>query len=71
MSKNYMGIDQWGNTYHNLGEHPRKMLIERIGAQHVNKMYIERKDGSNPHIGYVVGQHWVTLYEVTPFEEER
>ena len=65
---NFMAIDQYGQTYHNLGKHPRKELMERIGCQHVSKMYQEKKDGRIIHAGYVVGQHWCTLYEVKPFE---
>lgn len=28
--RNHMAIDQYGTTYHNLGPHPRKALLERI-----------------------------------------
>ncbi len=66
--KNYMSIDQYGQTYHDLGPHPRKELINRIGSKHVSKMYHDKNDGSVVHVGYVIGQHWCTLYEVTPFE---
>lgn len=68
MKSNFMAIDQYGQTYHELGNHPRKELIERIGNRHVSKMYQDRKDGSVVHVGYVIGQHWLTLYEVNPFE---
>ena len=67
--KNYMSIDQYGQTYHDLGSHPRKELIKRIGStKHVSKMYHDKNDGSVVHVGYVIGQHWLTLYEVKPFE---
>jgi hypothetical protein len=69
---NFMAIDQYGHTYHNLGQHPRKELMERIGCRHVSKMYHDKKDGNGSrsviHVGYVVGQHWCTLYEVKPYE---
>ena len=68
MNKNYMACDQYGQTYHNLGKHPRKELIQRIGCQHVSKMYQDKQDGNCVHVGYVIGQHWCTLYEVRPFE---
>ncbi len=71
MKDNYMAIDQYGQTYHGLGQHPRKELIERIGSGHVSKMYLDKKDGSVVHVGYVIGQHWLTLYEVKPFERSR
>ena len=68
MKSNYMALDKFGNTYHGLGQHPRKEQIERIGSSHVCKMYQDKKDGSTVHVGYVIGQHWLTLYEVKPFE---
>lgn len=64
----FMAIDQYGQTYHHLGKHPRKELMERLGCQHVNKIYLDKKDGRTVHVGYVIGQHWCTLYEVKPFE---
>ncbi len=63
--KVFMGVDQYGNTYHGL-IHPRKDLIDRTGKQHVSKMYVDNKAGESFHIGYVVGPFWVTLYEVSP-----
>jgi len=68
MKGDYMAMDNFGNTYHGLGQHPRKELIERIGSGHVRKMYSDKKDGGSVHVGYVIGQHWLTLYEVKPFE---
>ena len=67
--KNYMAIDQYGHTYHDLGPHPRKALIEKTGNSHTSKMYTYRKGSGATHIGYVVGQLWCTLYEVIPFRE--
>lgn len=66
----YMGIDQWGQTFHRLGPHPRKALVEMLGYKHVDKMYRDKRDGRTVHVGYVVGPHWVTLYEVRPLERE-
>lgn len=65
---NFMAIDQYGQTYHNLGKHPRKELIERVGGGKVSKMYQDKKDGSTVHTGYVIGGLWLSLYEVKPFE---
>lgn len=66
-SKRYMGIDQHGYTYHNLGPHPRKELCERLGVSHAEKMYQDTKDGTTYHVGYIIREHWITLYEVLPF----
>jgi hypothetical protein len=67
-NRNFMAINKYGHTFHDLGQHPRKELMKRIGCRHVSKMYHDRKDASVIHVGYVVGQHWCTLYEVKPYE---
>jgi hypothetical protein len=59
-----MGIDQYGNTYHGLGEYPRKTLLERLGRSHADKMYVDKKDGSTVHIGYIIAGLWIRLYSV-------
>jgi hypothetical protein len=56
----YMGIDQYGQTYHDL-KHPRKDLLERLGARHADKMYC---DPDARHIGYVVRGLWIRLFKV-------
>lgn len=68
-AKQYMAINQWGHTYHGL-THPRKELIERIGVQHVEKMYTDMPDGKAAHIGYIIAGEWLRLYEVTPVYNE-
>ncbi len=70
IEKQFMGIDQFGNTFHSLGSHPRKGLMTRLGFKHAVKMYQDFKDGTSAHTGYVVGPHWVTLYEVIPMRKE-
>jgi len=64
VSKEYMGVDQYGNTFHDLA-HPRKDLMDRLGISHAEKMYVDTQDGKTLHVGYVIGQHWITVYEVT------
>jgi hypothetical protein len=65
--KNSMGIDQYGTTYHNLGQFPRKELLNRLGRRRASKMYVDRKNGTPAHVGYVIGSLWITLYTITPF----
>lgn len=67
--RDYMGIDQHGTTYHDLGPHPRKGLLEKLGSKHASKMYVDKKDGTSVHIGYIVRGLWVTVYEVRRMEE--
>jgi hypothetical protein len=35
--KNIMGIDQYGQIYHNLGKYPRKELLNRLGYKKAEK----------------------------------
>ncbi len=70
-----MAIDQYGQTYHDLGKYPRKALLERLGAAKAIKTYRDKKDGSMVHIGYAIkaagcGYLWLDLYQVTPFEKK-
>lgn len=59
-----MGIDQYGQHYDDLGTHPRKALLEKLGYRSAQKMYIDTLDGMTKHIGYIVGGLWITLYKV-------
>jgi len=60
-----MGVDQYGAYYGNLGKHPRKELMERIGSRHANKIYVDTKSGMTKHIGYVIDGRWIQLYKVS------
>jgi len=54
-------IDQYGNRFY---ANTIKELRSKIGmgGSKVEKMYIDRKDGSTIHTGYVIGGHWLTMY---------
>ena len=62
-----MGIDQYGQTYHNLGPYPRKALMDRLGRSSASKMYVDGKDGIAIHVGYVIAGLWITLYNIEPW----
>lgn len=68
--KTYMGYAHTGDTFHDLGPHPRKELLKRLGRRHVSKIYVDRKAGGTYHVGYIIGGLWITLYEVRPFRKE-
>jgi hypothetical protein len=51
-------IDQWGHRFY---VDTIKELREQVRGR-CSKMYIDRKDGTAAHIGYVIGQHWLTEY---------
>jgi hypothetical protein len=53
-------LDQWGNRF---WAHSVRTLRERVGGGAVSKMYRDKADGSTVHVGYVVGQHWLTAYQ--------
>ena len=69
--RNYMACDQYGNWFHNLGQHPRKALLAILGKAKASKMFQDTKDGKTMHVGYVIGGHWLTLFEVRPFGRPR
>lgn len=54
-------LDQYGNCFY---AHTVKELRKQIGmgGSKVEKMYCDRKDGSVIHIGYVIGNHWLSMY---------
>lgn len=52
-------LDQYGNQF---TADTVKELRQQIPGR-CSKMYIDRKDGSALHIGYVIGQHWLTMYQ--------
>ena len=61
----YLAIDQF-RLMIRLKEpkHPRKQLLKACGRKSCRKMYVDRKDGSSRHAGYIVGSQWFHLYEV-------
>ena len=61
---NFMAIDQYGTTYHNLGLHPRSELLKRLYRKHASKMYV----GDGIHVGWVIGGLWLTVYRVERME---
>lgn len=66
-----MAIDQYGRTVHDLGPHPRKGLLAKLGAKHATKVYVDKRDGRSVHIGYVVQGRWFTIYWVERMERDR
>lgn len=43
-----------------------KELRESAGGGRVSKMYVDKKDGSVAHVGYIVGQSWFMAF--VPYE---
>ncbi len=59
----YIGIDQHGQHF-TIDKHPRKELLEQLGRCHAAKMYVDRKDGSVRHVGYIIAGLWINVHEV-------
>lgn len=55
-------IDQWGNKF---WARTVKELRGQIamGSSTVRKQYIDKRDGTTVHNGYVIGGHWLTAYK--------
>lgn len=53
-------IDQYGSKFWST---TLTELREKIGGGRVSKMYRDKKDGSTVHVGYVIGQHWLSAYQ--------
>jgi len=64
-----IGRDQYGSEYGPLDPHPRKALLRELLATRAEKMYVDKKDGSSVHIGYVIRGRWITLYKLEPWEK--
>jgi hypothetical protein len=60
----YMAIDQYGQTYHLGAGRPRKLLLDYFCRKSARKMYVDRKDGSTRHIGYIVAGLWLRVLQV-------
>lgn len=60
--KRTLFIDQWGSRF---WATTIKGLRQQIGmgGSRVSKMYVDTVDGRTVHVGYVVGQHWLTAYQ--------
>jgi len=56
--------NEYGETVRIPGKHPRKELLAELGYSHADKVYVDRKDGSTVHIGYVIGKRWWSFYEM-------
>ena len=68
MNKMYMAVGHYGTTFHGL-KHPRKDLLERMGASRCEKMYMDDNEGKSFHVGYIVAGEWFSIYEVIPMRK--
>jgi hypothetical protein len=52
-------IDQYNNKY---WAKTKEELREKVGGGRVAKMYVDLKTGESVHVGYVIGEQWLTGY---------
>jgi hypothetical protein len=65
----HIARDQFGKTWDCFTDHPRKELLEQLGRRHADKIYVDRKDGSARHVGWIIAGLWLTVWKVRPIEE--
>lgn len=67
-----MGMDQYGNYFHDIPDVGiTKHLKEKFGLTgRVSRMFCDGKNGETFHVGYVIGNHWVTLLRVEPWQKK-
>ena len=60
--KHLLYMDQLGNHFF---ARSVKDLRQQIGGgkSRVTKMFQDRKDGPTVHVGYVIGRHWLKMFE--------
>ena len=64
----HMAIDQYGQTYH-IGKHPpRKWVLDYFGRRHAERMFVDRRDGTPRHAGYVIAGDWLNIYRVSEWK---
>jgi len=51
-------LDQYGNKFF---ARTVKELHQQIGGK-ISKMYVDKTDGTTKHVGYVIGQRWLTAH---------
>lgn len=70
MKLGYLAVSQYGTKYMltDLVISPRQQLLDKCHRQHADKMYVDKKDGTTKHIGYIVAGEWFTIYEVHAWE---
>lgn len=70
MKLGYLAVNQYGEkvSLPRADQSPRKQLAQQLGTSKLEKMYIDKKNGSTAHVGYVAGDEWWTLFEVHAWE---
>ena len=60
----FMAVDQYGQTYHIDGGHPRQWLLNYFCRKRAAKMYCDLENGGTRHTGYIIAGLWLKIYAV-------
>lgn len=63
MKKTLLYIDQYGEMYTAKTIKELKSKVSYSKSPRVAKMYKDTKEGDGMHVGYVIGNKWLTAYE--------
>lgn len=55
-------MDQFGNHFYARSVKELRQQIG-MGGSRVSRMYEDRKDEPPVHIGYIIGGHWLMMFE--------
>jgi hypothetical protein len=67
-ASSHIGFDHHGGAYHDLGPHPRKELLARLGRKSAAKMYRDGANGAVHHVGYIIAGLWIELFRIERFD---
>jgi len=65
--KQFLGVDQYGHSYFIDNPDPKAWLKDHFGIKKISKMYTDLVSGGSAHVGYIINDLWIRLYNVTPF----
>lgn len=65
-----IAIDQYGQTYR-LAKHPRKELLELLGATGAQKIYRDTVRGEVKHCGYLIRGLWLDVFRLADAFDNR
>ena len=63
-NKEYIAYDQNGTVFLLHSCYPRAELLRILDRKKAKKMYVDKRDGTIEHTGYVIGGRWITVKEV-------
>ena len=66
MKLGYIAIDQYGSSIKltDVDKSPRQQLMKKTGATTATKIFIDCKDGTSKHIGYIIRGMSYTVCEI-------